>query len=268
MDGKKLCLMSTLLIFLTLLCIANLVILVMVFSVFDITSNGMSSMSFFKNDGRIKWLLAADFENILLDDAVIGGFADESISFNGDMQNVTFAVENLLKSSLSVTSKGTFINTQRFKFVNPNSKSTILGINGGERLSVIGEFKGKSIETDAIKTPRVVSGKGTDLHVSSQSGSIYIVGNEGLYTDSKAVNIQTDNDLLLHVKDQAYALELNGFNGGVGVNYTRIPSASSTSLAVDKKRYRLCVCTKTKELFRAEITSNFVTCAIAKTNPC
>lgn len=56
---------------------------------------------------------------------------------------------------VSVTPDGTFIKTQNFKFVDPKTKRTILDINGGEHLSAVGEFEGKSMTINSIKTPRV-----------------------------------------------------------------------------------------------------------------
>ena len=57
--------------------------------------------------------------------------------------------------SVKVTNKGTFLKTENFKFVDPSSQKSILDLNGASLHSIIGEFDGKSIQTDAIRTPRV-----------------------------------------------------------------------------------------------------------------
>lgn len=48
----------------------------------------MESMAFFKDHEHIKWLLDADFENIVINDEIVGGFADRNVEFIGDNQNV------------------------------------------------------------------------------------------------------------------------------------------------------------------------------------
>ena len=45
--------------------------------------------------------------------------------------------------------------TNNFKFVNPTTKKSILDFDENNQMSVVGEFGGKSIITNAIKTPQV-----------------------------------------------------------------------------------------------------------------
>ena len=49
----------------------------------------MSSMSFFKNRGKIKWMLDADFETISLSSSTIDGFSDQDVIFQGNNQDVS-----------------------------------------------------------------------------------------------------------------------------------------------------------------------------------
>ncbi|XP_057312755.1 uncharacterized protein LOC130654228 [Hydractinia symbiolongicarpus] len=266
---KKVYFAVALLVVLAIICIVNMIILIVVFSVLQIKSSGMESMAFFKDHEHIKWLLDADFENIVINDEIVGGFADRNVEFIGDNQNLTFSVDSLLESLLSVTPDGTFIKTQNFKFVNPKTKRTILDINGGEHLSAVGEFEGKSMTINSIKTPRIVSDHTHDLILSSLFGNINITGNEGLYVDAMNITIDSNQDLFIRVSDEASSLELSGANGGVKINPLKLQNTKhNNALVSGVDRYRLCACLETGELYRANITSDSITCAIALENPC
>ena len=45
--------------------------------------------------------------------------------------------------------------TPNFKFVNPDSKTKILEFNGAKRFPVKADFIGKTLSTNAVRTPRV-----------------------------------------------------------------------------------------------------------------
>ncbi|XP_065684556.1 uncharacterized protein LOC100200852 isoform X2 [Hydra vulgaris] len=215
---KSLCFTYGFLLLIFLLCFVNLIILIIIYSVLQIQFSGMSSMSFFKENGEIKWMIDADFETISLSSS-IDGFSDQDIIFQGTNQNVEFAAEDFFRSSMKVTNKGTFLKTQNFKFVDPDSEKKVLDLNGKSKYSIIGEFNAKSIETDIIRTPR---------------------------------------DLIF-----------NGLLGGIRLNPARIPRVRMNDASISNVvKYRLCLCIKTNQLFRIEMKSDKLTCAIANENPC
>ena len=266
--GKKIFLMVAFLFAPAFLCLANLIIMIVLYTILDINYKGMSSMSFFKDPQYIKWILDADFENVILHDSTVRGFSDQSLEFHGDNQNVDLSVEKLLKSSFSVTPKGTFIKAEEVKFVNPHTKKTILDFTSGTHVPIIGEFQGQSMIANIIQTPRVVSHEKDDLNITSTRG-MKIIGNEGLYADSKFIHVRAKNSVYFSVQDEKYMLTLDGKGGGVRVEPGKLPRTQANIDGVDGiEKYRLCICIKTGVLFRARVTSDKITCAISTEAPC
>lgn len=52
--------------------------------------------------------------------------------------------------------EGTFLKTNNFKFVDPYTRKAILDFNTEKEFSIVGEFGGKTLIANAIKTPRVI----------------------------------------------------------------------------------------------------------------
>lgn len=274
--GRKIYLMLGFLFLPFFLCLVNLVIMLVLYTILDINYKGMSSMSFFKNPQYVKWILDADLENVVLHDSTVRGFSDRSLEFRGDNQSINLSVKKLLKSSLSVTPKGTYIQAEDVKFVNPETKKTILDLTSGRRMPVIGEFHGDSLVANGVQTPRIVSHDGENLDISSTQ-RMNITGNEGVFADSKFIDLSAGKDIFLTVRDDKYTLTFDGRGGGVRINPDNFPNSKAATAnpqsgsathdaAVD--RYRLCVCLKTGELFRARITDERITCAISMESPC
>uniref|UniRef100_T2MCB4 Beta-sarcoglycan n=1 Tax=Hydra vulgaris TaxID=6087 RepID=T2MCB4_HYDVU len=265
---KSLCFTYGFLLLIFLLCFVNLIILIIIYSVLQIQFSGMSSMSFFKENGEIKWMIDADFETISLSSS-IDGFYDQDIIFQGTNQNVEFAAEDFFRSSMKVTNKGTFLKTQNFKFVDPDSEKKVLDLNGKSKYSIIGEFNAKSIETDIIRTPRIVSDDKYDLSFINSGGNISLTGNEGIYGDSKTLYANSTGDVIFNIKDNNFDLIFNGLLGGIRLNPARIPRVRMNDASISNVvKYRLCLCIKTNQLFRIEMKSDKLTCAIANENPC
>ena len=56
---------------------------------------------------------------------------------------------------VTINGNGTLMKTPNFKFVNPHSKTKILEFNGARRFPVKADFIGKTLLTNAVRTPRV-----------------------------------------------------------------------------------------------------------------
>ena len=56
------------------------------------------------------------------------------------------------------------------KFVDPDTKTTVLDLTSGQHVPVVGEFNGKSLKANIVKTPRIVSHDKEDLNIVSQQG--------------------------------------------------------------------------------------------------
>lgn len=56
--------------------------------VLEIQDHGLRTVSFFKDQSHIRWILDTDFETVVLPDGVLSGFSDKDIEIIGDNQNV------------------------------------------------------------------------------------------------------------------------------------------------------------------------------------
>lgn len=266
--GKKIFLLVAFLFVPAFLCLVNLVIMIVLYTILDVNYSGMSSMSFFKDPQYIKWVLDADFENVVLHDSTVRGFSDQNIDIIGQGQNLEFSVQKLLKSALNVTPEGTFIKAEEVKFVNPSNEKTILDFNSGTRVPIFGEFNGKSIVTNMIQTPRIVSYEDQDLNVTSPR-DMNLIGNKGVQADSKSIHLRAKNNVYLSVLDEKYMLTLDGQGGGVKLDPSKLPFTQKGAVGVDGvEKYRLCICLKTGVLYRTRVTSDKITCAISTEAPC
>ena len=57
--------------------------------VLQIEDNGLQGMTFFKDEHHTRWVLDADFENVVIPDGVISSFSDTNVNVVGDKQNVS-----------------------------------------------------------------------------------------------------------------------------------------------------------------------------------
>lgn len=266
-SGTKLCLLFTCLVFLGFLCISNLLILAVMYDVLDIEMDGIQAIPFLRSQHQTRWVLNTDFETILIPDGEIQGFMDQEFNIIGENQNLTLSANFLSKSEVSLTSSGTVMKTNNFKFISEETKKSILDFDENKDLSIIGEFGGKSIITNAFQTPQIISQDEKDLEIIG-GGNIYLTGNEGLTMHGKRVNISANGDISFKVENRVNSLSVDGL---FQLNGLRIPNSNGeTSTVTNATRFRLCVCTKTGALFRVEIPNEppFPTCAIAVENPC
>jgi len=267
-NEKKLCIIVGLLVVVTLLCLSTFIILIIMYTTLSINMEGMHSLAFFKDSRNIRWFVEGDFNHVVLHDSTVNGFDDQSLVFKGDNQNIGMSVRNILQSSMTIKPNGTFIKTNHFKFVNPFSKSVILDINGGNKIKMNADIRGKKLKINAVKTPRVVSDHTDDLQLRSSSRLI-LTGNEGVIADGKTINIQANQDIRFSMNDQRHEFMLNKDGEGIQLAPSKLlDTTSDAQIESDIEKYRLCYCVQTGLLYRARMTSDLMTCAVAIADPC
>ncbi|XP_066931611.1 beta-sarcoglycan-like [Clytia hemisphaerica] len=267
-SSTKLCLLFTCLVFLGILCLANSLILAVMYQVLDIGLSGMNSLEFSNGEQNTRWVLETDLEEILLPkNGGIDGFDDQNLDLAAERnQNISLTAKFISESKVSLTSSGSVFHTGFFKFVDEESGKTIIDFNDDKKKWVEGNFGDQYLATNGIETHGLSSPVNEDLELVARDGGIFLTGNQHVTFDAgRKIEISSYEDLSIAVKNSNNKLTIDG---GLKLNRLRVPSSRDEDAHIEDERYRLCVCTKTGQLFRAKMVNDMMTCAIASENPC
>lgn len=236
---------------LSVLAFANLILLLIIFSVLRI-GLGMESLEIIPEHSLLKFYGRTDLGHIIKRDGILGGFSDEPLIITGDKSQIIFDIissrhEDRRRVVTLTENEVSFQNVLAFEVKHPktgrdifSTKNPNFGLPQGVR----------HLYVDYATTSRISSPVDENLVLRSDS-YIRFKGNEGTRMEGKHILWSADQFLLL--KSLNGSIIMNGTKG-VTVDMTQMRIAASTLSGVSTvSQYKVCVCMPSGKLFRVKV---------------
>ncbi|XP_032239001.2 beta-sarcoglycan isoform X1 [Nematostella vectensis] len=251
--GRKIWCFLAVLYLLALMCIINLIILSIMYSVLQIKTDGMKSLSFFEN-GMLRWTKKSDLEIVTAYKHEIGGFRDQSLDIESQGKKIILhggPTTNSPQVHVNSDGSGVFKAKKGFRFEDPYAEKEVITFDGNKVLFLPEYIKGEEIGMNRIISHRIVSDDNNNLTLSA-STSMDISGHEGVNMDGKTLKFEANTDVNI-ISSVSNRMELSAQKVAL--------KPASNSIPSNTKNYKLCVCRTSSKLYAVDSPQNAsVTC--------
>ena len=236
-------------IFFFTLALLNLIVLLVIIHVLEITPAGMEAIEFLPTRGSVKFLKDLVVPALTVGSGFISGFAGEPLNLEAENGDVVFQVKHGSlggQPQLRVSPQEiSLINVDSFRILDPETGQVYFDAFAPEFHM---EDPIESLAASEIETNRLVSPLNKDLFIKSDSG-LDLMGAEGISVESKSLDIEAGQDITLTSSSGSISLD-----GQVTLDPLALPIGGG-GYPGETTQFKLCICGSSGKIFPVPVKS-------------
>ena len=236
-------------IFFFTLALLNLIVLLVIIHVLEITPAGMEAIEFLPTRGSVKFLKDLVVPALTVGSGFISGFAGEPLNLEAENGDVVFQVKHGSlggQPQLRISPQEiNLINVDSFRILDPESGQVYFDAFAPEFHM---EDPIESLAASEIETNRLVSPLNKDLFIKSDSG-LDLMGAEGISVEAKSLDIEAGQDITLTSSSGSISLD-----GQVTLDPLALPIGGG-GYPGETTQFKLCICGSSGKVFTVPVKS-------------